>query len=133
MTDGTIVEKGIENDIEAIRAREQAATPGPWRWRGNGSGKEMWLQAVGGLRDTVMTFRRWGMRGAQPVFRVDGILHAGTEFLVRPQSHNPWLITGINHPDAIFIEHAREDVKTLLAEIDRLQAARRAAGEVADG
>lgn len=108
-------------EIEAIRARRDAATPGPWKWGGNTSGKVVNLFATGGLRDTVMTFWRWGTQSAMPVFRVDGMLLAAKEFFVKPQSHNPWFIDGIDHPDAIFIEHAREDVDTLLAEVDRLR------------
>lgn len=108
------------SEIEAIRAREQGATEGPWRWYGNETGKTISLQSIIGLRMTVMTFWRWGMQGAMPAFTVDGILHAARTFFVRPEPHNDYYIADIDHPDAQFIEHSRQDVKTLLAEVDRL-------------
>ncbi|MCC6191334.1 MAG: hypothetical protein IT318_20115 [Anaerolineales bacterium] len=108
--------------LAAIQARCNQATPGPWGWRGNGSVHQLWLNSLsvsGGM--IVMTFARWGMQQGQPVFNVDGILHKAEEFLIRPQSHNPWLIVGVDHPDARFMEEARSDVPDLLAEVRRLR------------
>lgn len=109
-----------EERLQEIRARCQAATPGPWRWRGNLSGKCLRLTALIGLRPIVMSFERWGMQSARPVFRNE------RDVMVRPPlvpsaPHNPWDIIAIDHPDARFIEHARQDVDDLLAEVERLR------------
>lgn len=43
-------------------------TPGPWGWFGNRGGG-LYLATVHGGRQYVMGFKRYGMTGAQPVFR----------------------------------------------------------------
>lgn len=43
-------------------------TPGPWCWFGNRSGG-LYLATTHSGRKYVMGFRRYGMNGAQPVFR----------------------------------------------------------------
>ncbi len=115
-------------DIEAIRERWERAMPGPWRWAGNATGKSLELVSLRRgrwLGDTVMAFRRWGMQRAQPVFTVNNLLHPSTEFFIRPQSHNAWMVRGIDHPDAIAIENAPTDIAALLAYIDELEARQR--------
>jgi len=110
-------------ELAAIEARVQAATAGPWRWRGHASGHQSTfsLRSLAKGKQTVMTFRRWGWQGAQPVFQVDGILRPAIDFMIQPEPHNPYLVTGIDHPDAVFIEHARDDVERLCAEVRWLQ------------
>lgn len=108
-------------DLAAIRAREQAATPGPWRWRANLSVHHVWLGSLARLKSTVMNFHRWGMQEAQPHFNVGGIMRPPAYIV--PEPHNAWDATGIDHPDARFIEHAREDIPALLAYCERLEAA----------
>ena len=95
-------------DLDEIRARADAATAGPWRWR-NSNGD---VNLFGGGRSwVVMAFERMGMQRAQPVFRgLDNLLYpAGKENLY-------------DFADAQFIAHARTDVPALLAEVDRLRA-----------
>lgn len=81
-----------------------AHTPTPWAWMGNG--KDIQLASLSSMRPFVMTFDRVGMQGAGPNFNVDGIMVPAHTLAIRPQSHNPWLITGIDHPDAEFILRA---------------------------
>ena len=53
--------------IERLRELEAEATPGPWRWSGQ-VGQYIDLVTVGRGVLTVMTSKRLGMRGAEPVF-----------------------------------------------------------------
>lgn len=133
--------------IDAIRAREQAATPGPWRWYGNTATQDLALTTVGLGTSYVMRFARWGMRNAQPLFAVGrkwganpkhGDLEISPHGRMTPAGHMPVYevapdatsrtdprvyredLTGIRHPDAEFIAHAREDIRLLLAFVDRL-------------
>jgi hypothetical protein len=70
-----------------------------------------------------MTFWRWGMQGAMPVFRDERQVLRKPIFVTPPEHrHHPWMISAIDHPDARFIEYSREDVDWLLAEVDRLNA-----------
>lgn len=114
-------------DLDEIAARANAAYPGPWRWRGNTEARHLRLQspAHGGM--TVMDFARYGMNGAQPRFAIDGIMHKAEELVeyeVAAWSKDIYRkdISGITHPDAEFIAHAREDVPALVAEVRRLRA-----------
>lgn len=113
--------------LDAIRARWEAARPGPWMWKGNLSAQSICLMSRRGWGDTVMDFRRWGMSGAQPAFNIDGLLYRafqgkdGKSLMVAPESWNAWNIRGIDHPDAIAIAAAPQDVQTLLDIIDTLR------------
>lgn len=121
-------------DIEAIRARADAATPGPWHWYGNTATKFLslntWKSGLG--RCNVMDFARWGMHGARPRFAVDDYMHDADEFAQWEVCHDaktpgdPRLyrhdVDGIRHPDAEFIAHSRADVPALLASLDRVLA-----------
>lgn len=113
--------------LEEIRAREQAATKGPWEWRTWLKGKEIHLQTVGW--DAVMMFARWGMNSAQPQFRTDDLLVDGKD-LLRQNGRE------VDHPDAEFIAHARADVTWLVAELTeartKLAIAERRNEELAD-
>jgi len=44
-------------------------TPGPWSWFGNARTREIYLATTHSGRRYVMGFKRWGMRGAQPMFQ----------------------------------------------------------------
>ncbi|MCG6493401.1 hypothetical protein [Kitasatospora sp. A2-31] len=114
-------------DLDAIKARVQAATPGPWRWRGNTEARHLRLQTPhrGGL--TVMDFKRWGMQGARPRFARDYVMHPADEMVeyeVAAWSEHIYRkdVVGIDHPDAQFIAAARTDVPALVAEVERLTA-----------
>lgn len=111
--------------IAEIKERWGRATKGPWLWAG--SNNSVALMAARGWGDVVMAFRRWGMRGAQPAFVIDGLIYdvargkGGRSLLIRPESHNQWKIRGIDHPDAVAIANAPTDVAFLLGEVERLQ------------
>jgi hypothetical protein len=89
--------------LAPIKARLEAATPGPWSWRN--TGEPMLLGARSRL---VMAFSRMGMGSAQPEFRDrDGlIVKAGKANL------NAF-------PDAVFIANAPTDITRLLAAVER--------------
>jgi hypothetical protein len=98
-------------DLEPIKARLQAATPGPWRWSMNTRSRDVRLDAEHSGRLIVMDFVRWGMQSAQPRFRT--------------QPHD--LMTEYSdcmpHPDAALIAHAPTDIADLVAEVERLRMA----------
>lgn len=140
-----------ELDLDAIKARTDAATPGPWGWYGNTDVQQMYLATKRYGRMYVMGFRRWGLQGAQPTFCVDRTWkpdpqsgddfgHAGTiapahelasrivRYEVAPNAASRRDsrvyradLIGIKNPDAEFIAHARQDVDDLLAEVERLR------------
>lgn len=135
--------------LDAIRARAEAATPGPWGWFGNVDNAHLYLATRRWGRHYVMGFRRLGMQGAQPEFvsgrtwrkNADGSVDFGTvgsgivpgarlaRYEVAPDAtkrSDPRVyrgdITGFHNPDAEFIANARQDIADLLAEVDRLRA-----------
>lgn len=123
-------------DIDDIRARADAATPGPWRWAGNTRSQDIRLVTRDRGRVFVMGFRRWGMHLAQPEFQV---MRDGSGYMI-PASDLPIYevcpdattaddrrvyrqdIIGIRNPDAEFIASARQDIDDLLDYIDVLEA-----------
>lgn len=61
---------------------EAKFTPGPWAWFGSAGGApDIYLATKHSGRRYVMSFRRWGMRGAQPQFRSDNVLVDASELL----------------------------------------------------
>lgn len=108
-------------DLAPIRKRLEAATPGPWGWYGNLTGPYIHLESRASMRPIVMDFARWAWQSATPRFQEDGIMEPASKWFVRPQAHNPWMVTGVDHPDAVFIAAARTDVPALIAEVERLR------------
>lgn len=48
-------------------------TPGPWAWFGSAGGApDIYLATNHSGRRYVMSFRRWGLNGAQPCFQPEG-------------------------------------------------------------
>lgn len=134
-------------DLEAVKARAAAATPGPWFWGGNVDNRELKLvgRRPGGRfgAGEVLEFARWGMQQARPRFAnptrelpVDERDFCGywmveaEEFAIYevcPEAtsrEDPRVyrgnIIGFRHPDAEFIAHARQDVDDLLAYVQEL-------------
>jgi hypothetical protein len=153
-------------DIEAIKARAEAATRGPWGWRGQDDGSiELRALHSGGLRiistaraapcmvelqsedeytpgDWVLTADAcdgckaeaaktqdpWlNYRCSKPV-NLDTIWLRGEHFI---EPSNKWAVRErpyrndverVDHPDAEFVAHAREDIPALIAEVERLRA-----------
>jgi hypothetical protein len=108
-------------DLDAIQARYDAATPGPWRWGGYLRGP-IFLLSMAQWRPYVMQFCRLGMQGAQPIFRKPnpnlGFSEwaKATDVAVREVPYRDDIIA-MNNPDAEFIAHARTDVPALAAEL----------------
>ena len=121
--------------LKEIRDRAAAATPGPWQWFGNWDFREVYLATVNYGRRYVLGFRRWGMQGAQPVFRSkpgDGAtLQTASEVPVSEvcrsatsrDDHRVYRgdLVGFRNADAEFIANARQDVDDLLAMIDAVR------------
>lgn len=101
--------------------QEQSYIPTDWHWVVDQSTKRINLLGFGpnGM-DTVMAFDRYGMRGAQPMFPVDGILVPASELAVPipGQEHNASFNKTLKHPIAQLIANAQK----LLAENERLKA-----------
>jgi hypothetical protein len=72
--------------------------------------------------DSLMEFRRWGMRSAQPLFNTGGLLHKASDLAVPDSALERRRITDINHPIARFLASSWQDVSDLLDEVDRLRA-----------
>lgn len=133
--------------IDVIRARANRATPGPWGWFGNTQTQQAYLATQRMGRHFVMSFERWGMRGAQPTFwggrtidvdergmkRINGgEAQKASEipiYEVAPRAvdkNDPAVyrqdVIGFRNADADFIAHSREDIDWLLKEVDRLTA-----------
>ncbi len=94
------------------------ATPGPWRWEISLSAKQVELcggppkSGFGAYDHAVMSFKRWGMGGAAPVFwSWDG--HLGTPkradelaVPVEGREHHAAWFRRIDNPNAAFIAAA---------------------------
>lgn len=118
-----------EKRLQEIRARCEAATPGPWRWSVKARFHEIEIVAPQNGTTTVMDFVRWGMQNAQPRFNdcsdaFGGILRTWDEF-EKGNTCNPE-----GNPNAAFIAHARRDIPDLLAEVERLAAELSAQSEI---
>jgi hypothetical protein len=120
--------------LSSIRAREEAATPGPWGWTGNLKLRWIELSALHSGRLGVMRFERWGMTGAQPVFLDTESRSRGMGAVTTVKASDVPIfevcrdaisaadprvyrqdILGLRHPDAAFIAHARQDIPLLIA------------------
>lgn len=127
--------------IAEIRARVEAATPGPWRWWGNIDMRNIQLTTVDRGVLTVMAFRRWGMKGAAPTFfrrgpdmpwGWNGRQEEIQDVAVREVEYRGD-IDHLANPNAELIAHAPGDIAYLLAENERLaQALAEAEGRLAD-
>lgn len=119
-------------DLDAIKARLDAASPGPWRWYGN-TRYTMYLVRWGDCGwEIVMSQTRKGMHDAALQFNTDGRLVRADTLAVyevcrdatsaddpRVYRHD---IVDIRHPDADLIAHAPTDIAALIAEVERLRA-----------
>lgn len=110
----------LKTKMAAIRERHAAATRGPWYWFGYLGNHDVSLHGRPGMA-SVMEFRRWGMQGAQPMFCTRGILQTVEEVAAPDTTPGRGRVTGINHPDALFIASAWQDVADLMAMVDRLE------------
>ena len=86
-------------DLDAIKARAEAATPGPWIGSSVPSGRKYGVISV-------KDYGEWTRHGARPLAVLSGIPTHG------------------RHPDTQFIAHARTDIPDLLVAIDELEARR---------
>jgi hypothetical protein len=109
----------IDEEIGKIRKRADAATFGPWGWFG--TPKYPYLATHHGGRVYVMRFTRSGMQEGTVLFQFHNRLEKAERFAIREVGYRDDLDgyrEGIDHPDAIFIAHARADVPFLLDAYD---------------
>lgn len=104
-------------DIDAIKSREQAATPGPWEYI---AGEDEQLNAY--PPDEATGFVR-----EMPVIAV------GVETREETGADEDFHFIEISEDDAEFITNARQDIPALLAEVERLQGLVAALKGVSDG
>lgn len=121
-------ERLTDEQAAEIVARHNAMTPGPYQWDVATKFHQANLTTTHSGRYYVMSFARWGMGGAAPVFqayeRYEGpVKERGSlglerveHFAVqRVRHHEGWDQT-IDHPDAIGLEHSWQDVDALLTD-----------------
>lgn len=85
-----------------VRERAAVATPGPWMWFTDSRYGDYLATPDRGRLFILKPFRK-GMQGATVRFR-----------------GGPAMREGVDHPDAVFIAHARDDVDHLLRCVDHL-------------
>lgn len=109
-------------ELKAVRARHEAATPGPYEWDVRPDSHSVLLESKRSMAPVVMAFERWGMTGAAPAFVVGGIIRHVKELLspIPGREHHKW-VKRIVHPDAIALEKSWEDREALLGHIDALE------------
>ena len=110
-----------------------ATLPNRWEWRGQGDAAP-YVELCAG-RSSVMSFRRWGMRGAQPAFYTNQLQDDAADLLMF-QVGNPdvrgmkqarqdrsvyrYNISGIDHPTARLIQSANVMLAALQVVADRI-------------
>ena len=103
--------------IDSAKLREwvrlaKEATPGPWRWRANTTGKTVHLE--GHRTNIVLDFIRWGTHRAQPRVNVSGMMREMVPLMGMPAPHNDWDKWDVEHPDPTIIAESREAVPALI-------------------
>lgn len=90
-------------ELDAIEARANAATAGPWGWQDFGGG-------------CYLT----GQYGPRPI--ILSVIDEGSKHVIANLEPDHLLAPLVpEHPDSVFIENARDDVPALVAEIRRLR------------
>lgn len=104
----------IEKDLERV-------TLGPWQWRVNATSKKVSL--FGAKSNLVFDTHRWGMSGACLRFNVEGLMQKAQDISIPfpGREHHAAYEQYPNHPDALFISRAREDMVILLNRIKGLK------------
>lgn len=118
---------------EQAKAHLASITPGPWAWEVNLKQKTVTLtggkQTKAGGDLTVLSFARWGMSGAAPVFwRWHGLcaeepMRADALAVAAPgrDHHKDWFAR-IDHPDASAIAALPDALATVVAQAARIEA-----------
>ena len=116
-----------EDELAEIEERWSKASSGAWIWEVNPKYHTVSLRSRGGL--VVMDLVRWGMGSAAPRFLDENHLLHRVDKLMEPipgrEHHSHWA-QQVNHPDAVAIAAAPEDVRDLIAEVRRLKTENRA-------
>lgn len=114
--------------LESIKARRDAATPGPWYWGGNLTAKGIDLRARISNTPIVMAFRRWGNGGEPCFWKRDpqkdpaffGEYQRARDIAIREVPYRDD-VARLDNADAEFIARSREDIDWLISEVDTLR------------
>jgi hypothetical protein len=107
-----------DNRLDEIRRAFHAVTPGPWSWFGNLKSKQIYLSSIGRGRQFVMSFRRWGMRDAQPEFRNTRDTMVPAEQWAREFADHNHSFSALGVPNAEFLAKSWEYVRDLIRMVD---------------
>lgn len=114
--------------LEEIKAANKARTPGKWYWFGYVQNKDLAIETfapgTGGVRE-VMSFRRWGMQRAQPVFwdpKERLLVEAKEKLIITDQDSCHPKMRGVDVPDAKFMVDAPQYVTELLELVEQQKA-----------
>jgi len=114
---------------------EFKGTKGPWRWFGSRY-QGVYLATPDRGRQYVMSFRRYGMQGAEPEFNVDGFLVGASELVqfevgdgkargFKQGKTNRSVyrsdVRGIDHPDARLIKSAPTLLNACMVALETLE------------
>ncbi len=119
-------------DLDAIQARLEASTPGPWYFRSGVHTNDLKTSDAGGLHTrTTYPIRTPDGREVQndnvlfPVTKIDGDPYWLERFRRRAEEGRGPISLALDvfvrPADAALIEHAQDDLRLLLAEVRRLR------------
>lgn len=104
--------------VAEIEARWASAQKGPWMWDVNMACHQAHLTTAHSGRIFILGFQRWGMQWAQPMFQdyKKGIVEPLKRWAKARFAHHPDFDMFIDHPDAIAIAAAPDDIHFLVSE-----------------
>lgn len=111
-----------DDKIKEIESRWAAAKPGPWYWDMSCSGHYVQLVSKPNMHTFVFDTARWGMQGATLRFNTEAGMTEALFFKKPRKAYNQKHDLDIDHPDAVAIAHAPEDVAYLLNRVRELEA-----------
>jgi hypothetical protein len=101
-------------DLEDIKKRIKAATPGPWAWEAYGEKENAYHIGVALDKNDKQ------LSGMVQTERYDEDADIFVEDVLWRESLGDQSGATVNYDDAEFIAHAREDIPALVAEVERL-------------
>jgi hypothetical protein len=103
-----------KEELAAIKERAENATPGPWRWTDARS--KHTLDYPPGTQDVVWDGTTEGRFSFSELVDPDG-----NYLLAGAWCNDDTADVSVAYEDAAFIQHARQDIPALLAEVERLR------------
>lgn len=111
-----------EERLKELEALCEKATKGPWKWEINPQCKSVRLESS---KWCVMSFGRWGMSQATPLFLTEGMMEKAVDLseIIPGREHHAEWARKLNHPDARFIAEARNAIPDLINRVRELERA----------